>query len=162
MSTIEEAIIPVLGTGLSGLIGTRFQNLSGNRFTFTNLDLSTGIDITDPDSVERVMSGSPAEVVIHLAAFTNVTAAHEQHGDKNGLCYRINVTRNRNVIARAAEKYHKHMIHISTDYVFDGTKEEVYTEEDVPCPIEWYGETKYIAEQAVQAIMPKVIGLFSD
>jgi dTDP-4-dehydrorhamnose reductase len=143
----------VIGTGLSGLIGTRFQQLFGDTFTFTNLDLSTGIDITDAAMVEQAVASNPAETLIHLAAFTNVSAAHEQTGDKSGLCYRINVE-GTNTLAQAAAKYNKRFIHISTDFVFDGTKEDAYTEEDTPAPIEWYGRTKLWAEEVVQSVMP--------
>jgi dTDP-4-dehydrorhamnose reductase len=145
--------VAVIGTGLSGLIGSRFQQLFGDTFSFKNLDLSTGIDITDAAMVEQAVASNPAEVIIHLAAFTNVSAAHEQTDDKSGLCYRINVE-GTNTIAKAAAKYGKHLIHISTDFVFDGTKDGAYTEEDIPTPIEWYGRTKLWAEEAVKAVMP--------
>ncbi len=138
----------LLVTGLSGLVGSRFKQLYGSEFEMQNLDLSEGVDITNAKQVEKIFASSKANSVVHLAAFTNVSAAHEQNGDITGLCYKINVEGTK-IIARAAQKYHKYLVHISTDYVFDGTKNEPYTENDVPHPIEWYGMTKLMAEDVV-------------
>jgi dTDP-4-dehydrorhamnose reductase len=139
----------VMVTGLSGLVGSRFRQLFSDQFELQNLDLSEGVDITNAEQVENIFAQSDAGAVIHLAAFTNVSGAHEQNGDVNGVCYKINVGGTR-TIAEAAKKHTKYLIHISTDYVFDGTKEEPYTEEDVPHPIEWYGMTKLMAEEVIK------------
>jgi dTDP-4-dehydrorhamnose reductase len=141
----------LLVTGLSGMVGSRFAALYGEKYDFVNLDLTSGIDITNEVSVDRVFVDNPQSVgIIHLAAFTNLNAAAEQEGDKDGVCYQVNVTGS-GVIAQAAARHKKYMIHISTDYVFDGEKTEAYTEADSPSPIEWYGKTKYMAEKAVEA-----------
>jgi dTDP-4-dehydrorhamnose reductase len=141
----------LLVTGLSGLVGSRLAALYGENYEMVNLDLTSGIDITDRTSVERVFAdNNDATGIIHLAAFTNLNAAHEQEGDINGSCYKVNVTGTK-VIAETAAKHHVYMMHVSTDYVFDGEKSDTYTEVDTPCPIEWYGQTKYMAEQAVTA-----------
>ena len=145
-------MISLIGTGLSGMMGTRFQELYADDYDFVNLDLSTGVDITDPKMVDKAFRNSTAEAVIHFAAFTNVSAAHDQLGDKRGICYRVNVVGTENIV-KAANKYNKYLIHISTDYVFDGEKGNEYTETDNPNPIEWYGQTKYMAEQLVQEYM---------
>ncbi len=139
----------VIGTGLSGLVGSRFVSLYKDKFQFENLDLSTGIDITSKSSVEKALSESDGEVVVHFAAFTNVSAAHEQTNDTTASCYQVNVIGTKN-IAEACTKHNKYLIHISTDFIFDGTKEEAYDEEDKPNPIEWYGNTKYLAEKKVE------------
>lgn len=142
----------VIGTGLSGLVGSKVVELLSDQYDFENIDLSHPThptDITKPDQVLRVLESSAAEVVLHFAAFTDVTKSWEQRGDKNGVAYQVNVVGTEN-IAKAAKKTGKHLIHISTAYVFDGTKEAPYTEEDQLAPIEWYGETKAIAEQVVQ------------
>lgn len=140
----------ILVTGLSGLVGSRFTALYENKYELVNLDLTSGIDITKPESVEAIfLSNADAEGIIHLAAFTNLNAAAEQTGDENGSCYKVNVAGTK-VIAEAAAKHRKYLIHISTDYVFDGEKTDAYTEVDRPNPIEWYGQTKFMAEQAVE------------
>mgnify|MGYP001596600967 CR=1 FL=1 len=141
---------PLLGTGLTGLVASRFVELFKDDFDFTNLDLTTGIDITNQAAVNPAITQSSASVCVHSAAFTNVDAAFAQTGDKSGPCYQINVTGTQNIAAACAQAG-KHLIHISTDFVFDGTKTEgLYTEADPPHPIEWYGLTKLWAEQEVE------------
>ncbi|MEA3355137.1 MAG: NAD(P)-dependent oxidoreductase [Patescibacteria group bacterium] len=140
----------LIGTGLSGMVGSRFTELYQDNFNFINLDLTAGIDITDQDQVNQVLSKYPPTTVIHLAAFTDVSKAYEQKEDKNGLVYKVNVLGTKN-IALACKKYGHYLIHISTDFVFDGANPPAdgYTENDIPSPIEWYGKTKYLAEQEV-------------
>lgn len=147
MSAAEHRV-PILGTGLSGMVGSKFVELYQDKYDFFNLDLSVGVDITDESSVKKAFEQSPAQHVIHFAAFTDVTAAHEQNGDKNGSVYKVNVLGTRNV-AQAAKDFNKHLIHISTDFVFDGEKEGLYVETDPVHPIEWYGQTKAWAEEEV-------------
>lgn len=142
---------PLLGTGLTGLVGSRFVELYQSDFDFTNIDLTTGIDITNTALVSPTVTTNPASVCLHFAAFTNVDAAYQQQGDKSGSCYRINVLGTQN-IASACTQSGKHLIHISTDFVFDGQNPPPtgYTEKDPPHPIEWYGQTKFWAEQVVK------------
>jgi len=139
----------VLVTGLSGLMGSRLQQLLADSYEFENIDLTVGVDITDRKMVMEYIRQSQAHAVIHLAAFTNVSAAQEQNGDKRGVCYQVNVVGTENVV-QACKETDKYLIHVSTDYVFDGKKTEVYTEEDTPHPIEWYGQTKWWAEETVK------------
>ena len=141
--------ISIIATGLSGLIGSRFQQLLQDKYSFTNLDITTGVDITNEVAVKKAIGESGGDVVLHLAAYTDVAKAHQQNGDKNGLCYKVNVVGTRNV-AQYCSRFGKYLVHISTDFVFDGKKSESYTEEDSPRPIDWYGTTKFLAEQEVQ------------
>ncbi len=139
----------IIGTGLSGLVGSRIQELLVNQYHFVDCSLDTGIDITRPDHLQRVFVQNPdATAVLHLAAFTDVNQAWEQRGDKNGLCYQVNVIGTKN-IANLCAQAGCYLLHISTDFVFDGEKSGGYQETDAPAPIEWYGETKYLAEQEV-------------
>lgn len=146
----------VLVTGLSGLIGTRFLELYGNHFNLINVDLTTGVDITNREQVTACFASAKASAVVHLAAYTNVKAAFEQTGDRLGLCYQVNVEGTRNVV-QAARENGTYLIHISTDFVFDGTKEDAYTEEDQPHPIEWYSQTKFEAESIVSDNAPESV-----
>jgi len=138
----------IIGTGLSGMVGSRFTQLFLQDFSFVNLDLSQGIDITDKNQVNQVLSQHQSAVVLHLAAFTDVSRAFKEKGDKDGLVYKVNVLGTRN-IAQACKQNNHYLIHISTDFIFNGQKDTLYTEEDKPKPIEWYGQTKYWAEQEV-------------
>jgi dTDP-4-dehydrorhamnose reductase len=143
----------VLGTGLSGLVGSKFVDLYRDSIEFQNLDLSSGVDILNESQVNAAFEASEATAVIHFAAFTDTQKAFEQQGDKEGPAYKVNVLGTRN-IALAAKKTGKYLIHISTAYVFDGTKVGKYTETDEKHPIEWYGQTKAWAEDEVEHICP--------
>lgn len=137
----------ILGTGLSGLVGSRIVELNPD-LNFTDLSLDTGHDILNYSSLETAFNEFSGDTVIHLAAFTDTNQAWLQRGDKAGLCYRLNVEGTKNILD-LCQKHRKYLIHISTDFVFDGQKTTPYTETDQPHPIEWYGETKYLAEQLV-------------
>lgn len=143
---------PLITTGLNGLVGSKLATDFADQYDFVSLDISSAqpTDITDAAQVLAAFEASSAPCVVHFAAFTDVTKAWEQRDDKNGLAYRVNVVGTENIVA-AAEKTGKHVIHISTAYVFDGDKTEPYTESDEPHALEWYGQTKLLAEQRVQA-----------
>ena len=138
----------VFGTGLSGMIGSRLVEMFGQEHDFVNLDLATGVDITRPDQIEEVLKKYPSTTLIHLAAFTDVSKAYQETDNKLGLVYQVNVLGTK-TIAEACKKYNHYLIHISTDFVFDGTKPTAYSESDQPHPIEWYGQTKLLAEDEV-------------
>lgn len=140
---------PLLMTGATGLVGSRFVDLYSAKYLVSNMDLSTGVDITDATSLAKYLDAHPADVLIHLAAFTNTNEAFKQTGDQSGLCYRVNVEGTRN-LANLCRERHIHLIHISTDFVFDGTKKSAYLETDPRNPIEWYGQTKAMAEEVVE------------
>jgi len=143
---------PIIGTGLNGLVGSKLVDDFSSKYSFETLDISdpkNPVDITDFDQVLAAFSSSSAEFVVHMAAFTNVTAAWEQREDKSGLAYQVNVAGTEN-IAKACQETNKHLIHISTAYVFNGEKQGLYTEQDTKDPIEWYGQTKAWAEDVVQ------------
>ena len=140
----------IIGSGLSGMVGSRFTEMFASDFDFVNLDLTNNIDIANSAQINQALSQQPSTTVIHLAAFTDVSKAYSETGNKNGLVYKVNVLGTQN-IANACHKYHHYLIHISTDFVFDGQKQEPYTETDQPRPIEWYGQTKLWAEQKVIA-----------
>ena len=140
--------IPLLGTGLTGLVGSKFVQMFSDQYEFTNLDLATGVDITDSESVKKAIVDHPAKVVVHFAAFTDVTKAYQENGNKEGIVYKVNVGGTQNIVT-AIKSSGKRLIHISTAYVFDGQKEGLYTEKDAVNPIEWYGQTKALAEDVV-------------
>ncbi|MBD3250815.1 MAG: sugar nucleotide-binding protein [Candidatus Pacebacteria bacterium] len=141
----------ILITGPNGLVGSKFTKLFADKYQFDNLDLrhpTQPVDITNLDQVLRTFEQSKAHLAIHLAAYTDVTAAWEQRKDKTGLAWQVNVEGTDNII-RACQQFDKYLIHISTAYVFDGEATSQYTEQDQPNPIEWYGQTKWEAEKLV-------------
>jgi dTDP-4-dehydrorhamnose reductase len=138
----------IIGTGLTGLVGSRIIELNPD-VKFTDISIESGISILDPAALEKVFTDNPdVSAVLHLAAFTDTNAAWAQNGDENGLCYRLNVVGTQNIID-LCRKYDKYLIHISTEFVFDGTKEGKYSENDPTSPIEWYGATKAMAEKVI-------------
>ena len=142
--------LQILGTGLSGLVGSRIVELLSDRYEFVNLDLTSGVDITKPEEIEQKISSSKSKHLIHLAAFTDVSKAWDQRNEgEESLCYKVNVVGTKN-IAQACKKHNKYLIHFSTDFVFDGDKTSPYIEEDKHHPIEWYGQTKLWAEEEVK------------
>src|SRR5688572_151585 len=146
----ENTPLQVLGTGLTGLVASKVTELLNTGYTFENIDVNhptQPTDITNFDQVLQRISSSPAQILIHFAAYTDVGKSWEQRDDKTGPAYMVNVVGTQNLV-KAVEQTGKHLIHISTAYIFDGEKEEPYTEEDAMHPIEWYGQTKAWAEEA--------------
>lgn len=137
----------VLVFGGNGLVGSRFVELFNNKLEI-NAPLAVEVDILDKDQIIDVFRKFNPDCIINFAAYTNVGEAEIQKDNEGGLCYRINVLGAKNV-ADACRQYNKYLIHISTDYVFDGQKAEPYTEADIPNPINWYGMTKYLGEKEV-------------
>ena len=139
----------IIGTGLSGLVGSRLVELLKDKFDFVDFSLDSGVDVLDTNSLAAAFEkNKDAVAVLHLAAFTDTNAAWEQRGDKKGICYQLNVQGTQNIL-NLAQKYNQYLIYISTDFVFSGSKTTPYLETDAPDPIEWYGETKYLGEKII-------------
>ena len=102
------------------------------------------MDVTDYESVATQIPET--DVVINCAAYTRVDDA-ETHREE---AFAVNAEGARNV-ARAARRREARLIHVSTDYIFDGTKSKPYTERDTPCPLNLYGASKLAGEKAVRA-----------
>lgn len=141
----------ILGTGLSGLVGSRIVELLTPVYTFENLSLETGFDITNSKAVEEYFTRSNAPWVFHFAAITDVDGCEKEksQGEKS-TAWAVNVRATEH-IATMCQKTGKRLLYISTDFVFDGTK-EMYVEADIPHPLNFYAMTKYEGEQRVSAI----------
>jgi dTDP-4-dehydrorhamnose reductase len=139
----------IIGTGLSGMVGSRVVELLNDQYEFYDMSLKTRVDITDYNQVLKFFKEKKADIVIHLAAKTDVDACEDDKilGEEGG-AWQINVIGTKNII-EAARRFNKRIIYISTDFVFNGTK-EYYQEDDEPDPLNWYGETKYRGEQIVE------------
>jgi dTDP-4-dehydrorhamnose reductase len=101
----------------------------------------SALDISDRDAVMQAITGSRPDAVVHCAAWTAVDACE---GDSDR-AFRVNALGTRNV-AEAARRVGAHLVSISTDYVFDGTKPEPYNEWDSPSPVSVYGRSKWGGE----------------
>ena len=81
-------------TGANGLVGSVFAREFASSYDITNLDLSgtPSVDITNAKQIDEIFAKCSAQTVVHMAAFTDVTSAWQQTGDKNGIAYRVNIT----------------------------------------------------------------------
>lgn len=103
------------------------------------------MDITNREEVNRVVKDFNPDIIFHCAAWTAVDKAE----DMEDACYNVNVVGTKNVVDASIE-VGATTIYMSTDYVFDGTKEGLYTEEDKVNPKSVYGRTKFLGEEEVR------------
>lgn len=138
----------ILVTGAGGQLGRSLPAaLSGHEVEArTRADL----DITDLDAVRAAVVGTHAEIVINAAAWNRVDDAEAQVE----AAFRVNAVGPRNLALAAAEN-DATIVHVSTDYVFDGTKGSAYTESDTPCPHSVYGASKLAGEESVRSVNAK-------
>ena len=136
----------ILVTGANGQLGREMQRLSAvspNNYTFTDV---AELDVTDAGAVRQAVAQTRAEVIVNCAAYTNVERAEEDEEAAD----RLNRGAAEN-LARAAEENGATLIHVSTDYVFDGTAHTPYREDMATSPLGAYGRTKLAGEEAVKA-----------
>lgn len=107
------------------------------------------IDITDPQSIEQVITKINPAVIINASAYTAVDKAESEQDE----AYLINATAVE-LLGKAATKHSICLLHISTDFVFDGAKNTPYTVDDKTNPINVYGASKLAGEQAIKAYCP--------
>lgn len=134
----------ILVTGANGQLGNEIRRRSvgcNHHFTFTDV---AELDITDAAAVLEMASNTKAEFIINCAAYTNVDKAE----DDEQTAHLINCTATAN-LAAATKQVGATLIHVSTDYVFDGCGCTPYTEEAAVAPTGAYGRTKLAGEQAV-------------
>lgn len=139
----------VLVTGANGQLGQALQFIAGNYpdISFVFCD-SKKLDITNADSIDCVFREVKPDFCINTAAYTAVDKA-ESELEK---AYLINATGAKNV-AIACKAHTATLLHVSTDFVFDGTKTTPNNEDDIPNPTGVYGQTKLEGEKAIQAIL---------
>jgi dTDP-4-dehydrorhamnose reductase len=138
----------ILVTGSSGQLGTDIAEILSGKHDVLALKRSD-LDIADPAAVEKVVESFTPAVVINCAAYTRVDDCEEQRQ----LAFTANVTGPKNLafcVSRCGGK----LIHISTDYVFDGnrTLPNPYVEEDEPAPVSYYGQTKLEGERVIREL----------
>jgi len=140
----------VLVTGANGQLGydvvKELEKQNIECYGVTRKDF----DITDFKSTENFINKYLPDVVIHCAAYTAVDKAE----DEPELCYKVNSEATKN-IAEICKEINAKLLYISTDYVFDGTKDGFYEVDDETNPINVYGKSKLLGEIAVQKILKK-------
>ncbi|MCH8031795.1 MAG: dTDP-4-dehydrorhamnose reductase [Bacteroidetes bacterium] len=140
----------LLVTGARGQVGAALVALAGvEEVEVVGLDRS-GLDITDGDAVFRALEKCMPDIVVNAAAYTAVDRAE----DEPELAFRVNRD-GAEYVALACSQAGIPLIHLSTDYVFDGRKSEPYFEDDLPNPLGVYGRSKWEGEEAVQAALDR-------
>jgi dTDP-4-dehydrorhamnose reductase len=138
----------ILVTGGNGQLGNELRRLCKNypglEFIFTDVDM---LDITNPDAVSVFMEASKPAIVVNCAAFTDVDGAEDDV--KNAR--KINALAPQ-VLAAACAMQNSFLIHISTDYVFDGNSSVPYSEDDSTNPISVYGSSKLEGEEKIKSV----------
>ena len=140
----------ILLTGANGQVGWELSNRSGQQgFEVLALDRSD-LDITDPVSVKREVNRTGVSLVVNAAGYTAVDEAESEPelafaANRDGPAH----------LASACEKVGIPLVHISTDYVFDGQKQESYLVTDPVSPVGVYGKSKAAGEGAVRERLPE-------
>jgi dTDP-4-dehydrorhamnose reductase len=142
-------MLHILVTGSKGQLGSEIQALAPAypyfSFIFTDVD---ELDITDERKIREFFEHEEPDVVINCAAYTAVDRAEEEPE----LAWRIN----RDAVAaltRTCDHFQNYLVHISTDYVFDGKNSRPYLESDIPAPESVYGLSKLEGEEAMQSCL---------
>jgi len=147
----------ILVTGSNGLLGQKLTTLlNGEPSVYliatargnSTLPIEHGefhtLDITNQEEVNTVIARSRPDVIIHTAAMTQVDPCELDHD----ACWKTNVTAVGYLI-EAARQYNVHLVHVSTDFIFDGTQ-ELMDETAVPNPVNFYGKSKLEGERLIQ------------
>lgn len=136
----------IIVTGCNGQLGRALNKIyqDSTEYECVNTDVAE-LDITNIDDVNRLVSEVKPYAIINCAAHTNVNGCETDIDN----AYKINAIGPRN-LSIAATRYHAKLMHISTDYVFDGQANTPYTEFDIPNPKAVYGKTKLAGEEFVK------------
>jgi dTDP-4-dehydrorhamnose reductase len=149
----------ILVTGSNGLLGQKLIHLLASQKEFRLVATARGqnrvlldkpfefasMDITNPEQIQEVFTRYQPHLLIHTAAMTQVDDCEKDH--ENCLLQNVKAVQ---YLAQAAEKYNTFFIHLSTDFIFDGTAGP-YDEEAQPNPISFYGNSKWEAEKILQS-----------
>ncbi len=143
----------ILITGSKGQLGNEMQLVAKRvpelKFHFTDVD---ELDITNVEAIENFVTGNNINFIVNCAAYTAVDKAETEFV----LCNKINAKAVKN-IAEVAVKHDISIIHVSTDYVFNGENSKPYTEDDEVCPVSVYGKSKLEGEKLLFETMPEAI-----
>ena len=145
------SVLNLLITGANGQLGHEMRNVLADdrRFNAIFTDVAgediTTLDITDEQAVEHIMATNAIDIIVNCAAYTAVDAAE----DNEPLAARLNADAV-GILARVAKRHGARMVHVSTDYVFDGQGCIPYTEDMATNPQSAYGRTKLEGERQLQ------------
>lgn len=136
----------ILLTGKNGQVGWELRHTLTGLGDMVAMDRQQ-MDLTDPDSIRKIVREIQPGLIVNAAAYTDVDKAESELDvamSINGIAPGI--------LAEEAKRLNAPIVHYSTDYVFDGLQRNPYTEDDAPNPVNVYGKTKLAGERAIQAI----------
>lgn len=140
----------ILVTGSNGQLGRELaEALPGQGHEAVALSRSE-LDVADVGAVERVVEAHSPELIINAAAYTDVDDCETERD----LAYSVNALGPRN-LAQICERQGRELLHVSTNYVFDGEGDRFYEPFDTPSPISAYGRTKLAGEEYVKHLMSR-------
>ena len=143
----------ILVTGANGQLGNEMRVVAAEQrqlaYYFTDV---AELDICNEQAVEHFVAERAIDCIVNCAAYTNVNKAEEDAV----LCDKLNHLAPAN-LARVAAKYRIGLLHVSTDYVFNGEHHVPYREDDATCPNSVYGTTKLAGEEAIRTIHPEAV-----
>jgi dTDP-4-dehydrorhamnose reductase len=140
----------ILVTGASGQLGRSIKKLVNQKETSENFVFATrdDLDLHSIINIQNYFEAQSFDLIINCAAYTSVDSA-EDHQEEANMINHLAVKK----IAEIAKRNNIKLIHISTDFVFDGLKHKPYFENDTTSPLNIYGKTKLAGENAVLSIM---------
>ncbi|ADQ14090.1 dTDP-4-dehydrorhamnose reductase [Halanaerobium hydrogeniformans] len=137
-------------TGGTGQLGSALINLLRDKNIEYSAPTRKELDLKNKEKIKCSISKYKPDIIIHSAAYTNVEKAELE----KDLAYKVNVESTK-WIAKSVKEIDAKLLYISSDYVFDGKKEEAYENYDLPNPINYYGLTKYLGEKQIKTITDK-------
>lgn len=141
--------LPLLITGANGQVGGAAARFARERGIACETPARAELDLADAVSIHRYMDGKRWRAILNCAAYTAVDRAESEHE----LAHAVNAIAP-GMLANHAARQGCPIVHVSTDYVFDGTKAEPYVETDPVAPLGVYGVSKAAGEDAVRAAAP--------
>ena len=152
----------ILVTGGNGQLGRAMRLASAesrHRYIFTDIE---ELNIVSAEAIEAFFSREGVDVVVNCAAYTAVDLAEDEESIADNINHRAVA-----LLAEACKHHNATLIHISTDYIFDGKATTPYAEESSPAPINAYGRTKWAGEEAIaesgcRAIILRTQWLYSE
>ena len=136
--------------GGTGQVGTELRGLASALGIEVVAPVRSMLDLNDGGAIGRIIAAEPWSAVVNAAGYTNVDGAESEEA----AAFALNATA-AGCLAAETARYRIPLIHISTDYVFDGRKGAPYVEADLPAPLNAYGRSKLAGEVAVRAANPR-------
>ncbi|MGB7415308.1 MAG: dTDP-4-dehydrorhamnose reductase [Thermosynechococcaceae cyanobacterium] len=141
---LRHPVVKILLMGGQGQVGRELHDVLSPLVELVSVGRSE-LDLRQPEQIREVISATRPEIIINAAAYTAVDKAESEID----IAYAVNAVAPK-TMAREAQKLGASLIHLSTDYVFDGTQSVPYREQDLTHPLGVYGQSKLAGEQGVQ------------